>query len=123
LLQQRHDTWTVARWQPQGGGGKALGGMTWTTESKISMIGEAWLDRTALPGQQRNLLVRGAWRPDDVELAADVLWQPDSGSRIGSVSMTWTHAPWALVANLRKYGGPAGAVIRHAAIVTLQRSF
>jgi hypothetical protein len=123
LFQQRHDMWTGARWAGQGGGGKALAGMTWTTEGKFSLLAEAWLDRTVLPGQQRNLLLRGSQDFGDLDLAADLLWQPRSGSRIAGVSLSWTPAPWAVSLSLRHYGGAAGTVVRRAAIATLQRSF
>lgn len=123
LFQQRHDTWTGARWQPHGGGGKALAGMTWTTEGKFMLVAEAWLDRTALPGQQRNLMLRGAQNEGDLDLSADVLWQPQSGSKITTVSLSWTPAPWALTLSLRHFGGVAGTVVRSAAIATVQRAF
>jgi hypothetical protein len=123
LLQQRHDTWTGARWLGQGGGGKALAGTTWTTEGKFSVLAEAWLDRTALPGQQRNLLVRGSQDVGALDVAADMLWQPGDGSRIAGVSASWTPAPWALNLSLRHYAGKAGTVFKRAAIATLQRSF
>lgn len=123
LFQQRHDTWTGARWQQHGGGGKALAGMTWTTESKFMLVAEAWLDRTALPAQQRNLMLRGSQDEGDVDVAADVLWQPQSGSKISTVSLSWTPAPWAMTLSLRHFGGAAGAVVRTAAIATVQRAF
>jgi hypothetical protein len=123
LLQQRHDTWTGTRWLGQGGGGKAMAGMTWTTAGKFSLLAEAWLDRTALAAQQRNLLLRGSQNAGDAEVAADVLWQPASGSKIASVSASWTAAPWAFSLGVRHFGGVSGAVIRRAAIATLQRSF
>lgn len=123
LFQQRHDSWTGARWQPRNRGGKALAGMTWTTESRFSLLAEAWLDRTAAPGQQRNLLVRGAQNEGDLQVAADLLWQPQNRSRITGVSVSWTPAPWAFAITWRHYGGPAGAVVRGAGIATIQRAF
>jgi hypothetical protein len=123
LFQQRHDTWSGARWLGRGGGGKALAGMTWTTAAKLSLLGEAWLDRTALPGQQRNLLVRGAQDFGDLELAADMLWQRRDGSRIAGLSLSWTPAPWAWNLSVRRYGGAAGRAVKRAAIATLQRAF
>jgi hypothetical protein len=123
LFQQRHDTWTGARWLGQGGGGKALAGMTWTTEGKFSVLAEAWVDRTVRPGQQRNLLIRGSQDFGDLDLAADMLWQPRDGSRIAGVSLSWTPAPWAFNLSVRHYAGVAGTVVKRAAIATLQRSF
>jgi hypothetical protein len=123
LFQQRHDTWTGARWLGRGGGGKALAGLTWTTEGKFSLLAESWLDRTVLPGQQRNLLLRGSQDFGDLDLAADLLWQPRDGSRIAGLSLSWTPAPWAFNLSVRHYGGAAGTVVKRAAIATLQRSF
>lgn len=123
LFQQRHDKWDGARWRPHGGGGKALAGMTWTTEGKFMLVAEAWLDRTAAAGQQRNLMLRGSQNEGDLDLSADVLWQPQGGSKIGTVSLSWTPAPWALTLSLRHFGGPAGKVVRRAAVATLQRAF
>lgn len=123
LLQQRHDTWLGTRWQGQGGGGKALGGMTWTTEGKFSLLAEAWLDRTALPGQERNVLLHGSQDFGDLILSADMLWQPRTGDRIPGLSLSWTRSPWAMNLSVRRYGGMAGIVTRRAAIATLQRSF
>jgi hypothetical protein len=123
LFQQRHDTWTGLRWQQHGGGGKALAGLTYTTESKFMLVAEAWLDRTALPGQQRNLMLGGSHNDGDVDVAADVLWQPQNGSKIGTLSLSWTPAPWAMTLSLRHFGGAAGAVVRTAASATIQRAF
>jgi hypothetical protein len=132
LLQQRHDAWVYGprmppRWQRREGGGKALAGLTWTTESKFSVLGEAWLDRTAAGGRQRNVLLRASQTEGDWEVAADVLWQPGqgtaAGSRITSLAASWKASPWLLSASLRHFSGAAGAVARNVAVATLQYAF
>jgi hypothetical protein len=134
LLQQRHDTWLASpgrtappRWQRADGGGKALAGMTWTTESKFSVLGEAWGDRTAALGRQRNLLLRASQTEGDWEVAADVLWQARQGryggSRIASVAVAWKAAPWLASAGWRHFSGAAGVAARDAAVVTVQYAF
>lgn len=132
LLQQRHDEWVLRRtappqWQRFDGGGKALAGFTWTTESKFSVLGEAWLDRTAGKGRQRNLLLRASQTAGDAEVAADVLWQPRqgaiAGSRVASVSATWKASPWLLSASLRHFSGAAAAFTRTVAVASVQYAF
>jgi hypothetical protein len=132
LLQQRHDEWVYGRfapprWQRADGGGKALAGLTWTTESKFSVLGEAWVDRTAARGRQRNVLLRAAQTEGDVEVAADVLWQPGqegyASSRIASVTAVWKASPWLFSASLRHFSGAAGTVARNVAVATLQYAF
>ena len=108
-------------------GGKALAGFTWTTESKFSVVGEAWTDRSAAPGQQRNRMLRAAQYFDDVDVAADVLWQARSGaiggSRIATVSVGWKSGPWILSASYRHYGGLAGRYADNLALASIQRGF
>ncbi|WP_374584098.1 hypothetical protein [Pseudoduganella sp.] len=104
-------------------GGKALAGFTWTTESKLSIIGEMWTDRSAGPGQQRNRMLRAAQYFDDVEVAADLLWQPQTGSRIGTLSASWKSGPWTLAASYRRYGGLAGRYMQDTALASIQRGF
>lgn len=108
-------------------GGKALAGFTWTTESKFSVLGEAWTDRSAMPGQQRNLMLRASQNLDDVDLSTDVLWQPGSGpmqgSRIGTVSASWKTGPWLLSASYRRYDGAASRYARDLALASIQRGF
>ncbi len=132
LLQQRHDEWTTGwrappRWQRMEGGGKALAGFTWTTEGKFSMLGEAWLDRTAARGRQRNVLLRAAQAEGDLEIAADVLWLPRQdaapGSRITSLGVSWKAAPWQAGASVRHFSGAAGALARNVAVMSVQYAF
>jgi len=104
-------------------GGKALAGFTWTTESKFSVLGEAWTDRSAAPGQQRNRLLRAAQYIDDVEIAADMLWQPQNGSRIGTVTASWNNGPWTLSASYRHFSGLAGRYAKDMALASIQRGF
>ncbi len=108
-------------------GGKALAGFTWTTESKLSLVGEAWTDRSAPRGQQHNRMLRTAQYFDDVEISADVLWQPRSGridgSRIGTVSASWKTGPWILAASYRHYSGLAGRYAKDIALASIQRGF
>lgn len=109
-------------------GGKALAGFTWTTESKFSVLGEAWTDRGAARGQQHNRLLRASQNFDgDVEVAADVLWQPRSGpvagSRIGTVSASWKSGPWTLAASYRHFSGLAGRYAQDLALASIQRGF
>ncbi|MCG2585698.1 hypothetical protein [Massilia sp. TS11] len=76
LLQQRHTRWAGAgggamvtqdpgHWEAQGGGLRALAGLTWTTEGKLSIIGEAWRDTTAYSGAEWD-----AWRARNRALQA-----------------------------------------------------
>jgi len=122
LLQQRHEDW-----QRRNGGGKALAGFTWTNEAKFSVLGEAWLDRTAMRQERRNVLLRAAQNNGDFDISADVLWQPGSGSgggsRIGSVALSWKPGPWLFSASLRHFGGTAGAAVRNVAVATARYAF
>ena len=108
-------------------GGKALAGFTWTTESKLSIMGEAWTDRGAPPTQRRNRLLRVSQYFDDVEIAADLLWQPGyahlPGSRIGTVSASWKNGPWVFAASYRHTGGLAGRYAGDVALASIQRGF
>jgi hypothetical protein len=85
------------------------------------------VDRTAARGRQRNVLLRAAQTEGDVEVAADVLWQPGregyAGSRIVSVGAVWKASPWLLSASLRHFNGAASAVTRNVAVATLQYAF
>ena len=134
LLQQRHDVWQTSRTAPprwrsgsgDNGGGKALAGFTWTNEARFSVLGEAWLDRTA-PAQpyrqQRNILLRAAQNSGDLDVSADVLWQPQNGSKIASVAVSWKPGPWLFSASLRRYGGLAGTAIRSLAAATVRYAY
>jgi hypothetical protein len=109
-------------------GGKALAGFTWTTESRFSLVGEVWSDRSAPPGQQRNLMLRAAQHfDDDVEVSADMLWQAPGGhregSRIATVSASRKVGPWILSASYRRFGGLAGRYADNLALATIQRGF
>jgi hypothetical protein len=108
-------------------GGKALAGFTWTTASKFSVLGEAWTDRSAMPGQQHNRLLRASQYFDDVEVSADVLWQPHKGytpgSRIGTLSASWKTGPWLLSASFRHFEGAAGRYAKDLALASIQRGF
>ena len=108
-------------------GGKALAGFTWTTESKLSFLGEAWIDRSARPGQRSNRMLRAAQYFDDVEVSADVLWQSASdgvpGSRIGTVSGSWKVGRWVLSASYRRFGGLAGRYASDVALASIQGGF
>ncbi len=147
LFQQRHDTWITSlpgaagqaqggpmqqpgkpAWQSFSGGGKALAGMTWTTEGKFSVLAEAWLDRTGASLRQRNLLLRASQNWEDVELAGDLLWMPEDGGLVSSLALAWTHGPWSATASLRGYGGRAHSTarllpVRQLAVVTLSHAF
>lgn len=127
LLQQRHETLpasgVAAHWQRHDGGGKALAGFTWTNASRFSVLGEAWVDCGARIGQQRNLLLQAARNDGDLDLRADVLWQPQNGARIVSVAASWKPGPWLLSARLRHYGGVAGTTLRNMALATAQYAF
>lgn len=150
LLQQRHDRWLPGgvgssaggstgnniggsagiggssaafplRAVRQDGGGKALTGFTWTTESKWSVLGEAWLDRTVQHAQQRNALLRVAHTMGDGEISGDVLWQ--RGSRIASLAASWKPGPWLLSASLRHFDGAAGMVVKTVAVASVQYAY
>jgi hypothetical protein len=123
LWQQHHDEWRQQRWIPAGRGGKALAGFTWTTESQFSILGEAWIDRSVLAAQQRNLLLRAAQHWDAIDVSADVLSQPQNGGKTSTLSASWKQGPWLLSASLRHYGGAAGTLTRSVAIATIERGF
>ncbi|MYN45094.1 hypothetical protein GTP23_08465 [Pseudoduganella sp. FT93W] len=123
LWQQKHEEWRQQRWLAAGRGGKALAGFTWTTENQFSLIGEAWLDRSVASPQQRNVFLRAAQNWDNFDLAADVLWQPASQSKVGTIAASWKQGPWLFSASLRQYYGMAGILTRRLAIASIQRSF
>ncbi|MES2260098.1 MAG: hypothetical protein V4724_16370 [Pseudomonadota bacterium] len=128
LFQQRHEQWMAPRalapyWRRFDGGGKALAGINWTGESKFSVLGEAWLDRTAPDSQQGNVLLRAAQNMDELDVSADVLWQPQNGSRIASVGVSWKPGPWLVSLSWRHYGGSAGTVLHSTGIATLQYAY
>lgn len=123
LFQQRHTRWDGARWRPHEGGGKALAGLTFTTESKLSLLAEAWIDRTVASPQQRNLLLRVSRTEGDLVVSADVLRQPGSGSTITTVGMSYAPAPWAVSLSLRQFGGQSGVAVRQVALATLEWAF
>ncbi len=102
-------------------GGKALIGFTWTTESKFSVLGEAWTDRSAMPGQQHNRLLRASQYFDEVEVSADMLWQ--THSRTSTLSAGWKTGPWVLAASYRRFEGFAGRYARNQALASIQRGF
>ena len=122
LFQQRHETWNpyLRRWLPSEGGGKAMAGINWTSESKFSVLGEAWIDHSAQPGYQRNVLLRGAQNAGDFDVSTDVLWMPESHYRTTSAAMSWKSGPWLYSAGWRHYGGPAP---HSNAVLTLLRAF
>jgi hypothetical protein len=134
LFQQRHDKWlspspfAPPRWQSFDGGGKAMAGMTWTTESKFSVLAEAWMDRTGASLRQRNVLLRAAQNWDDAELSADVLWMPEDGGRVTSLSFDWKRGPWSITASLRSFGGNARSMaraspVRRLAVFSVNHAF
>lgn len=145
LLQQRHDKWinpapagrlpagmavaaAAPRWQSFDGGGKAMAGMTWTTEGKFSVLAEAWLDRTGASLRQRNVLLRAAQNWDDAELSADVLWMPEDGGRVVSLAFDWKRGPWSVSASLRSFGGNANSMaraspVRRLAVLSVNHAF
>lgn len=77
LARQRHEKWLGAdaaeapaardpgRWRRFGGGGKALIGMTWTSEARLSLLAEAWIERGAYDAGQWS-----AWRARNAALLA-----------------------------------------------------
>jgi hypothetical protein len=44
-------------------------------------------------------LLRAAQNDGDFDVFADVLWQPQNGSRISSVGLSWKPGPWLLSAS------------------------
>lgn len=123
LWQQRHDEWIAQRWRRRDGGGKALAGINWTSESKFSVLLEAWIDRGAAVQQERSMLLRVAQNESGLDLSADLLWMPQDGGRIVSVGIAWKPEPWLFSLSWRHYGGSAGAVVRSMGIMTAQHSF
>jgi hypothetical protein len=69
------------------------------------------------------MLLRAAQNDGDFDVFADVLWQPQNGSRISSVGLSWKPGPWLFGASWRHYGGLAGAQVRDLGIVTLQYAY
>ncbi|QGZ38929.1 hypothetical protein IP92_05347 [Pseudoduganella flava] len=121
LAQARHATWDGMRWREAGGGGKALAGFTWTTESRFSLLGEAWLDRTAPAAQQGNVLLRAAQKIDDVEIAADVLRR--AAGTVFTVAGSWKNGAWLVSASWRRYGQIVPGHAASVGLVTLERAF
>lgn len=104
-------------------GGKAMAGFTYTTEARFSAIGEIWVDRAAPQHQQRNLMLRASQYVEDVEVSADMLWQPQSGSRIGTLSASWKTGPWLFSASYRRFSGIAARYQQDVALASIQRGF
>jgi hypothetical protein len=102
---------------------KAMVGMTWTGENKISFLAEAWIDRTATAGFERNALVRVSRNDGDWDIYADYLHVLKNDGRVAGLGVTRRIGAWQFSASYRRYLGAAGPVLRHTAVATLQHSF
>lgn len=102
---------------------KAMVGMTWTGENKISVLAEAWIDRTAAPGFERNALVRVSHNDGDWDIYADYLHVLKNDGKVAGIGIARKLGAWQFSASYRRYLGAAGPVLKHTAVATLQHSF
>jgi hypothetical protein len=90
-----------------------LGG-TWTTESQVSLLTEAWWDGTA--ALQRNLMLRLSWQHEGWQPALDVLYTPADRGRVLTASLSWQGDRVQVQGGLRVYGGPADALVMQSPV-------
>ena len=102
---------------------KAMAGMTWTGENKVSLLAEAWIDRTAAPGFQRNAVVRVSHNDGDWDIYADCLYVFKNHGKVAGVGAARKIGAWQLSASYRRYLGASGRILKHTAVATLQHSF
>jgi len=97
-----------ARWLNDATRQVLLGG-TWTTESQISLLAEAWWDGTATQAQ-RKLMLRLSWQHESWQPALDMLYTPQDRGRVLTASLSWQGDRVNVQGGLRVYGGPPDAV-------------
>jgi hypothetical protein len=102
---------------------KAMVGMTWTGENKISVLAEAWIDRTAAPGFERNALVRVSHNDGDWDIYADYLHVLKNDGQVAGVGVARKFGAWQFSASYRRYLDAAAPVVKHTAVATLQHAF
>jgi hypothetical protein len=102
---------------------KAMVGMTWTGENKVSVLAEAWIDRTAAPGFQRNAVVRVSRNDGDWDIYADCLYVLKNNGKVAGVGAARRIGSWQFSASYRRYLGASAAVVKHTAVATLHHSF
>lgn len=102
---------------------KAMLGMTWTGENKVSVLAEAWIDRTAAPAFQRNALVRVSHNDGDWDIYADYLHILKNDGKVAGLGAARKIGSWQFSASYRRYLGAASPVLKHTAVATLQHSF
>lgn len=129
---------------------QALLGASWTGDSRLGVLVEAWYDgaapsdaewadpRTARvlaagaatrQNQRReNLFLRLSWEHEGFEPALDVLWLPADRSHVTTASLGWRGDRLRLDGGVRRMGGPAGSVmgaspVRHIGYAAATWSF
>lgn len=86
---------------------QALVGGTWTTQSQVSLLAEAWWDGTA--ALQRNLMLRMSWQHEGWQPVLDVLYTPQDRGRVVTGSLAWQGDRVQVQGGVRVYGGPPAA--------------
>jgi hypothetical protein len=88
---------------------KAVAGLTWTGESGISVLAEAWDDPDAPLVRltpRENLLLRLSWDDrDGFKPYTELLLTPRDGGRVVSVGASWEGNRNRISLGLRQYGG------------------
>jgi hypothetical protein len=90
---------------------KALIGASWTNQSQLSLLTEAWWDGSAPSMLRNNMFMRLSWQHDGWQPALDLLYTPADRGRALTVSVSWQGDRVLVQGGLRSYGGPANAVL------------
>ncbi len=87
-----------------------LGG-TWTSQSQLSLLAEAWWDSSA-PGMLRNnIFLRASWQHEAWQPALDLLYLPVDQARVTTASLIWQGDRLQMQGGLRRYAGPASSML------------
>jgi len=101
-----------ARREPGRDRSQALIGGTWTGESKLSLMAEAWFDGAAAAAPlRRNVYLRAAWEHEAWQPVVDLLLLPDDRGRITTASLGWQGDRWRFDAGLRWQDGSNGSLV------------
>ncbi len=88
-----------------------LAGGTWTHQSQVSLLAEAWRDSTALGTLRSNVFVRATWQHEAWQPALDLLYTPADQGRVLTASVTWQGDRVQVQGGLRAYAGPPNALL------------
>jgi hypothetical protein len=90
---------------------KALIGATWTNQSQLSLLTEAWWDGSAPSMLRNNVYLRLCWQHEAWQPALDLLYTPADQGRVWTASLNWQGDQVQLQGGLRAHNGPANAVL------------